>query len=52
MKEYIGDGVYVDYDGWQIALTTERENGTNIIYLEPLLWLNLKKYVERLKTRS
>lgn len=51
-KEYIGDGVYVDFDGYQLELSTERENGTNRIYLEPQLWVNLTKYVERLKTES
>ena len=35
-KRYLGDGVYVDFDGWHIILTTE--NGVSIqntIYMEP-----------------
>lgn len=35
-KVYLGDGVYVTFDGWSIVLTTE--NGvsiTNTIFLEP-----------------
>lgn len=35
-KTYIGDGVYLDFDGYQFVMTTE--NGievTNTIYLEP-----------------
>ena len=61
-KTYLGDGVYSEFDGYQIKLTTE--NGalcpTNIIYLEPdvlenlmlflnrvSLYRNLKKEVER-----
>jgi hypothetical protein len=35
-KEYIGDGVYIDHDGFSFVLTTS--NGirdTNTIYLEP-----------------
>ena len=34
-KVYIGDGVYAEYDGFGVWLTTERENGTHRIYLEP-----------------
>lgn len=40
MKQYLGDGVYANYDGYNVVLTTE--NGlstTNTIYLEPaVLW--------------
>ena len=36
MKRYLGDGVYVDFDGFQIVLTTEDGlRATNTIYLEP-----------------
>lgn len=51
-KEYIGDGVYVDFDGYNIVVTTE--NGiatTNIIYLEPAVCSNLFKYIETLKEK-
>lgn len=30
-KTYIGDGVYVDFDGYQVGLYTQRENGTHYI---------------------
>jgi hypothetical protein len=33
MSEYLGDGVYADYDGWQITLYTD--NPFNVIYLDP-----------------
>ena len=49
LKAYIGDGVYVDFDGFGLVLTTE--NGliaTNTIYLEPYIWAKLKDYVETL----
>lgn len=32
---YIGDGVYARWDGFAVKLTTERNNGTHFIYLEP-----------------
>lgn len=46
-KQYIGDGVYISNDGWHVILETERENGTNIIYLELNLYLELKRYAEK-----
>jgi hypothetical protein len=49
-KYYIGDGVYVDYDGYHIVLTTE--NGietTKTIALEPELLDALKRFDARVK---
>jgi hypothetical protein len=49
-KEYLGDGAYVDFDGYAIVLTTE--NGietTNTIVLEPEVYSALVEYVDRLK---
>lgn len=45
-KRYLGDGVYVSFDGFGLTLTTE--NGiavTNVIYLEPQVLEALNKYV-------
>lgn len=47
-KEYLGDGVYIDFNGQNIVLTTE--NGltqTNIIFLEWELVEKFKDYVNR-----
>ena len=48
-KTYLGDGVYSEFDGHQIKLTTE--NGslepTNTIYLEPETCLNLMNHIHR-----
>ncbi len=44
-KAYIGDGVYVEHDGFGLVLTTE--NGietTNRIVLEPSVWNALQEY--------
>jgi len=49
-KEYIGDGVYVDMKDNVLILTTE--NGihtTNIIYLEPDIYMNLVNYVKEIR---
>lgn len=51
MKSYLGDGAYVDFDGFALVLTTE--NGiseTNRIVLEPEVYTALVQYVEHLKS--
>lgn len=50
IKDYIGDGVYVEFDGNSIKLSTTRYDDTYItashhyIYLEPEQMLNLKNF--------
>jgi hypothetical protein len=49
-KVYLGDGVYAQFDGYNIALTAEdgvRVN--NIIYLEPDVMEALIKFYNSLK---
>jgi hypothetical protein len=53
MKAYLGDGVYADFDGDQIILTTEdgiRE--TNRIYLDGHVFNYLKKFVDQINDTS
>lgn len=48
-KEYIGDGVYVEYENYSVILTTE--NGvevTNRIVLESDVLDNVNKYLKRM----
>ena len=48
-KEYLGDGVYVDFDGYHIWLTTE--NGVMVvdkIALDPSVWHSLMAWRKRL----
>jgi hypothetical protein len=50
LKVYLGDGVYADFDGFNLVLTTE--NGIsvqNTIYLEPQVFNHLLLYVDRLR---
>lgn len=52
-KAYLGDGCYVQHDGWALVLTTE--NGirtTNEIVLEPEVYANLIAYVDLLQEAS
>jgi hypothetical protein len=49
-KEYLGDGVYVQYDG-NMGVTLTTWNGyetTNEIYLEDTVFYELKRYWERM----
>lgn len=49
-RTYIGDGVFVHYDGYALVLTTE--NGfaaTNTIVMEPAVWEALVRYVNHLE---
>lgn len=47
-KEYLGDGVYASFDGWQIWLSTLRENGEHRIALEPYVFHALCRYAKAL----
>jgi hypothetical protein len=47
-KHYIGDGVFIQWDGYRYILTVE--NGVTVkatIYLEVPVYLNLVDYVTR-----
>ena len=48
-KQYLGDGVYVDNDGFQIVLTTEGDlDNLNTIYLDGNVFNALRAYVDQL----
>ena len=45
--EYIGDGVYVRWDGQGVTLMTEREEGIHWMVLEPFMVQQLVEFIER-----
>lgn len=48
-KRYLGDSVYLDFDGYSLLLTTENGEGpSNTIILNPLVYKALVKYVDEL----
>ena len=52
-RAYLGDGCYVDFDGYALVLTTsDGSRDTNTIVLEPEVWAKLVEYVARLKADS
>jgi hypothetical protein len=46
-EEYLGDGLYASFDGWQIRLRAPRENGDHVVFLEDG---TLAAFLEYLKT--
>lgn len=50
-KQYLGDSVYVDINGYHFVLTTEYGGGTvvNRFILSLVVFAALKNYVDRLK---
>lgn len=50
IKDYLGDSVYADFDGYHIILTTNNGYGTtNTIALEPSVYNALIKFNEKIK---
>ena len=51
MKQYLGDAVYVDFDGFHLIITTENGiEATNTIYIEfPSVFTSLLEYCQRLR---
>lgn len=49
-KKYLGDGAYVEFDGYHIVLTTSNGiTNTNTIALEPGVYAALVKYGKMLE---
>ena len=47
--DYLGDGVYVCFDGYQIELrANDMEAPTDVIYLEPEVVRALRRYFDRI----
>ena len=49
-SDYLGDGVYVSFDGYSIILkANDFRNPTDTIVLEPSVLEALNRYVQRIK---
>jgi hypothetical protein len=52
-REYLGDSLYVEFNGWDYRLYTERDTGIHEVYLEPVVlqaFLDFVKKMERART--
>jgi len=51
-EPYIGDGVYCEYDGYHLILSTKDNTGSNTIYLDEYVRENLKKILEPIEKEN
>lgn len=50
IKRYLGDGLYAEFDGWQIRLYAERGPGiVHEVFLEPSVYNKLRDMVEDIR---
>jgi hypothetical protein len=53
VKDYLGDSVYVSFNGYMLTLYTDNGNGANnVIHLEPEVYGAFLRFVEKLKEQS
>lgn len=52
MKTYLGDGVYAEFNGYQIALTCDCMSQPNTIFLEPEVFERLQNFVEKIRNEK
>ena len=50
--EYLGDGLYVSWDGYAIWLRAPREDRDHEVALEPEVWEKLVLFVEGLRKKD
>ena len=51
--EYLGDGLYVSFDGDELCLmANSHTQPTDMVYLELSVYSNLQKYVSRITTEQ
>ena len=52
-KQYLGDGVYANFDGYQVKLTaSDGVYDTDKIYLNPEVMKSLIEYYEKQNTKG
>lgn len=51
-ETYLGDGLYVSFDGYQLKLRAPREDGDHEVYLEPQVYKAFVDYVNRITSKT
>jgi hypothetical protein len=46
-EEYLGDGLYVSFDGFQFCLRAPRGHVDHVVYLDPQVFKNFNDYARR-----
>jgi hypothetical protein len=46
-EEYLGDGLYVSFDGFAFTLRAPREHGDHYVVLEPFMIDNFNTFVRK-----
>jgi hypothetical protein len=46
-EEYLGDGLYASFDGWQLILRAPREGGDHWVALDPYVYPELVRYMDK-----
>lgn len=49
---YLGDGLYANWDGWQIMLRAPRIGGDHFVALEPEVYDALIKFVANIRLKE
>lgn len=52
MDQYLGDGLFASFDGFQIRLWTDRGGEVHEVFIEPKVWMALLQFVEELRSES
>lgn len=51
-ETYLGDGLYVSFDGWQVCLRAPRIDGDHVVFLEPAVLTAFLTYIQTLRSPS
>lgn len=51
-ETYLGDGLYVSFDGFMLTLRAPRDGGDHWVGLEPQVFNALVNYVNQLKAQA
>ena len=46
-EEYLGDGLYASWDGYQVKLRAPRDGGDHVVFLDPHTMQNFIEYLDQ-----
>lgn len=48
VESYLGDGLYVSHDGFQVQLRADGDSHVNRVFLEPTVLAEFERWLKRL----